>query len=168
MLLPPWSACALRESTRRRARNRAFRCGIGHQVSGFRGRAAHAGGQWVLSLPKRLRDFLHRDTALAGKVLRIFLEEVERELRRRFPGAGAKARTGAVVFPHRFGASLNAHYHFHACVIEALYEAKGEGVRFHAAAELSDAAIAQVQERVRRRVLKAFACGVLIDVCSGS
>jgi hypothetical protein len=55
--------------------------------------------QWVLSLPKRLRGFLHRDAALAGKVLRILLEEVE---------------------------------------------------------------------RAHRRVLKAFACGVLIDVCSRS
>jgi len=112
--------------------------------------------QWVLSLPKRLRGFLHRDPALAGKVLRIFLEEVERELRRQCPGAGAKARTGAVVFPHRFGSSLNANYHFHACVIEGLYEAEGEGVRFHPAGQLSEAAIAQVQQRVRRRVLKAF------------
>jgi hypothetical protein len=65
--------------------------------------------QWVLSLPKRLRGFLHRDPALAGRVLRIFLEEVERALRGQCLGAGAKARTGAVVFPHRFGASLNAH-----------------------------------------------------------
>ncbi len=108
--------------------------------------------QWVLSLPKRLRGFLHRDPALAGRVLRILLEEAERELRCQCPGAGA----AAVVFPHRFGASLNAHYHFHACHIEGLYEAEGEGVHFHAAAELSDATIGQVQERVRRRVLKAF------------
>jgi len=112
--------------------------------------------QWVLSLPKRLRGFLHRDPALAGRVLRIFLEEVERALRRQCPDAGAKARTGAVLFPHRFGSSLNANYHFHACVIEGLYEAEGEDVRFHAVAELSEAAILQVQEQVRRRVLKAF------------
>ena len=114
------------------------------------------GRQWVLSLPKRLRGFLHRDPALAGRVLRIFLEEVERELRCQCPSAGAKARTGAVVFPHRFGSSLNANYHFHACVLEGLYEAEAAGVRFHAVAELGEAAILQVQERVRRRVLKAF------------
>ena len=106
--------------------------------------------QWVLSLPKRLRGFLHRDPALAGRVLRIFLEEAERELRRQCPGAAPKARTGAVVFPHRFEALLNPHYHFHACLIEWLYEAEGEGVRFHAAGQLSEAAIVQMQERVRR------------------
>jgi hypothetical protein len=32
----------------------------------------------------------------------------------------------------------------------------GEGVRFHAVAELSEAAILQVQEKVRRRALTAF------------
>ena len=112
--------------------------------------------QWVLSLPKRLRGFLQRDAALAGKVLRLLLEEVERELRRLCPEAGAKARTGAVGFSHRFGTSLNPNYHFHACVIDGVYEAEAEEVRFHEALGLSEAAIRRVQERVRRRVLKAF------------
>ena len=110
----------------------------------------------MLSLPKRLRGFLQRDATLAGKVLRIMLEEVERELRGHCPEAGAKARTGAVAFPHRFGTSLNGHFHFHACVIDGVYEAEAEDVRFHEAVELSEAAIGRVQERVRRRVLKAF------------
>jgi len=59
-----------------------------------------------------------------------------------------------VVFPHRFGASLNAHYHVHACVLEGFYEA--EGVLFLGVAELSEAVLLQVQEQVRGRVLKAF------------
>jgi hypothetical protein len=95
------------------------------------------------------------------------LEEVERALRRQCPDAGEKARTGAVVFPHRFGSSLNANYHFHACVIEGLYAAEGEGVRFHAVAELSEAAILQVQEKVRRRVLKAFVRWGLLEADAG-
>jgi arylsulfatase len=37
--------------------------------------------QWVLAVPKRLRYFLQRDTALQGTVLRIFLSVVERCLR---------------------------------------------------------------------------------------
>ena len=56
----------------------------------------------------------------------------------------------------RFGSSLNANYHFHAYVLEGLYEAEAEGVRFHEVAELGEAAILQVQERARRRVLEAF------------
>jgi hypothetical protein len=51
---------------------------------------------------------------------------------------------------------LDAPYHFHACVIEGLYAAAAEGVRFHEVEQLSEAAILQVQERVRRRVLEAF------------
>lgn len=41
-------------------------------------------------------------------------------------------------------------------MIDGVYEAEGEGVRFYEASELSEAAIGRVQERVRRRVLKAF------------
>jgi hypothetical protein len=41
-------------------------------------------------------------------------------------------------------------------VIEGLYEAEGEGVRFHAAGELSDAATGKVRGRVRRRMLETF------------
>ncbi len=33
--------------------------------------------QWVISFPKRLRYFLHRDMALTGRVLRVWLRVVE-------------------------------------------------------------------------------------------
>ncbi len=115
--------------------------------------------QWVLSLPKRLRGFLHYDPIVAGKVLRILLQEIERELRRQCPQAGAKARGGAVAFPHRFGAALNPHYHFHCCVIEGVFEAADGGVRFHAVADLREADVLRVQARVRRRAVKVFALG---------
>ncbi len=62
--------------------------------------------QWVLSVPKRLRFFLHRDPVLAAAVLRIVLRAVERELRRHCPGAPAGARTGAVSFIQRFGSAI--------------------------------------------------------------
>ena len=68
--------------------------------------------QWVLSVPKRLRYFLQRDTALQGAVLRIFLREVERCLREHSPGCDPTARIGAIAFIHRFGSSLNEHTHF--------------------------------------------------------
>jgi hypothetical protein len=86
--------------------------------------------QWVLSLPRRLRGVLHRDVALAGRMLHLFLAEVERELRRHCPAGGAKARTGAVVPPLLRGI-------FHACLMEGLHEAETERVRFHEAAGLS-------------------------------
>lgn len=50
--------------------------------------------QWVLSLPKRLRFFLHRDAELTGRVLRVFLRAVESKLKQCSPGVPADARFG--------------------------------------------------------------------------
>ena len=46
-------------------------------------------------------------STLAGRVLRFFLAQVERALRRQCPGAGAKARTGAVVLGSQEPISIN-------------------------------------------------------------
>ncbi len=124
--------------------------------------------QWVLAVPKRLRYFLQRDAALQGTVLRIFLSEVERCLREHSPACPAAARIGAVAFIHRFGSSLNEHVHFHCCVIDGVFEPAvapddAPGVSFHAAIELDAAAFAEVQARVRTRVLSTFVKRGLID-----
>jgi hypothetical protein len=79
--------------------------------------------QWVLSLPKRLRYFLHQDPALIGPVLRIFLDAVEDRLEASSPGAPAPARFGAVTFVHRFGSALNANLHFHCTVMDGVFGA---------------------------------------------
>jgi len=55
-------------------------------------------------------------------------------LRAACPAGGNKARIGAVVFIHRFGALLNPHVHFHCVVVDGLFEAATEAcesVRFH-------------------------------------
>jgi hypothetical protein len=83
-----------------------------------------------LSLPKRLRYFLHHDPALIGPVLRIFLEAVEDRLKASSPGAPPEARFGAVTFVHRFGSALNANLHFHCAIIDGVFSAQDEGVRF--------------------------------------
>ena len=90
-----------------------------------------------------------------------FLRAVERSLREHSPGCGASAGIGAVAFIHRFGSSLNEPVHFHCCVIDGVFEPATEthdeeGVVFHAPAWLDTLAIADVQARVRRRVLRAF------------
>ena len=74
--------------------------------------------QWVLSVPKRLRYYLHSDPAVQTLALHIFLTAVERGLRRACPDAGPTSRIGAVAFIHRFGALLNPHVHFHCVVVE--------------------------------------------------
>ena len=58
-------------------------------------------------------------------------------------------------FVHRFGSALNAHLHFHCCVVDGAFSAAEEEIRFHPA-YLTDTAIARVQQRTRRRVLKLF------------
>ena len=65
--------------------------------------------QWVLSLPKRLRYFLQREPAAVNAILHIFLRTIEQTLRAYSPGAGPRARLGAVSFLHRFGSALNPH-----------------------------------------------------------
>ena len=127
--------------------------------------------QWVLSVPKRLRYVLQRDTALQGAVLRILLRAVERCLREHSPGCEPTARIGAIAFIHRFGSSLNEHVHFHCCIVDGVFQPAvniGDttdatdtaeavtGVDFHAATDLDTAAIARVQAQVRQRILHAF------------
>jgi Putative transposase len=103
-----------------------------------------------------LRYFLHDDAALQGVVVRILLRAIERALRAHSPGSSAATRLGAEVFIHRFGSALNAHLHFHCCIIDGVFAAAGAadgttGVVFHAPSGLAAAALATVQARVRYR-----------------
>ena len=111
--------------------------------------------QWVLSFPKRLRYFLARDADLLNRVLRIFLNSAEKALLLCSPDAPDHARLGAVTFVHWFGSALNGHIHFHCCVIDGVFSAEGEALRFHQAIVTREA-IAKVQAEVRERVLRLF------------
>ena len=55
-----------------------------------------------------------------------------------------------------FGSSQNTHVHFHVCVVDGVFEAQSDGVTFHAAAGVDEAAVAWVQASVRKRILRAF------------
>ncbi len=113
--------------------------------------------QWVLSVPKRLRPFLHHNPAIASAVLRIFLRAIRTTLRRASPGAGPGAQIGAISFLHRFGASLNAHFHFHVCVIDGVFSEDAEGsVQFHEATHLTASDLGELQHTLRHRVLGYF------------
>ncbi|WP_290652213.1 transposase [Aquisalimonas sp.] len=58
---------------------------------------------------------------------------------------------------HRFGASLNAHTHFSAVVIDGVFEPDSQqGVRFIAAEARDADTLREVQTQVRRRLLRAF------------
>lgn len=119
--------------------------------------------QWVLSVPKRVRWFLQHDRAVASRVLRIFLGEVERTLRQCSPGAPRAAGFGAVAFHQRFGGSLNEHPHIHALVTDGVFVEDGEAVKFLAATDLDQEKIEEVETRVRRRVLRWLARKGLLE-----
>jgi hypothetical protein len=111
--------------------------------------------QWVLSFPKRLRYFLARDADLVNSVLRIFLNSVEKALQSCCADAPDHARLGAVTFVHLFGSALNGNIHLHCCVIDGLFSAEDETLRFDEAT-ITPEAMAKVQAEARERVLRLF------------
>jgi hypothetical protein len=61
--------------------------------------------QWVLSVPKRLRPFLHHRPRTATAGLHILLRALQATLQEACSTAPASASVGAVNFLHRFGSS---------------------------------------------------------------
>jgi hypothetical protein len=112
--------------------------------------------QWVLSVPKRLRYFLQRDPEALSAVLHIVLRVIEARLRQRSRCVGGQL--GAVSFVQRFGAALNAHVHFHCCVIDGVFAVGEDGqVHFAEAGVLTPQDLVAAQQQVRARVLRWFA-----------
>ena len=117
--------------------------------------------QWVLSVPKRLRPHLTRDSELASAVLRILIRAIRSELRSssgvRIP---SDARLGAVSFLHRFGSRLNPHPHFHLALTDGLFARQGDAddapLRFHSAVGLDAERARALTPTVQRRILKLY------------
>ena len=104
--------------------------------------------QWVLSLPMPLRFRLAWDGELCRQVLATFLSEVFAHYR---DATGLTAgRGGAVTFEQTFGSSLNANLHFHALVLDGVYEA--DAAVFHPAPSPTTAEVQLVVDQVRERV----------------
>ena len=78
--------------------------------------------QWVLSVPKWIRYYLARDSGLASQVLRIFIAEIQKQLKislsKKVPD---NARLGAISFIQRFGSNLNLHIHYHSVVMDGIF-----------------------------------------------
>jgi len=115
--------------------------------------------QWVLSVPKRLRPFLHQTPEVASAVLGIFLRALRAALRDASPGAPARVRDvqlGAISFPQRFGGSLNPHYHYHVLALDGVISGDVRGVRFHEATALEARDAEALARTVQHRVLRWF------------
>ncbi len=69
--------------------------------------------QWVLTVPKWLRYHLTKEALLASQVLRIFINEIEKQLKKSCDGITDDAKLDPVSFIQRFGSRLNLHIHFH-------------------------------------------------------
>jgi hypothetical protein len=120
--------------------------------------------QWVMSVPKRLRPYLHHDVRVAGDVLQVFLRASRATLRHTSPGAPRDAQLGAVSFFHRFGSSLNVHPHSHVVVLDGVFSKAGHSeIEFHEAYDLTLDHIVQVESVLRRRVLRYFRRHGLLD-----
>lgn len=73
------------------------------------------------------------------------------------PGAGPEVSIGAVSFLHRFGSSLNTHFHYHLLVLDGVFsEGADATVRFHEASALTQEHWQGLQATVQRRVLRYF------------
>jgi hypothetical protein len=77
--------------------------------------------QVVLSVPRRLRWYLHRDPKVVSGVMRVFLRGLSTTVRKCSPGAPREAKCAAVSFFHRGGSSLNVHPHFHNVVADGVF-----------------------------------------------
>lgn len=115
--------------------------------------------QWVLSLPMPLRFRLAWDGELCREVLATFLSAVFAHYR---DATGlADGRGGAVTFEQTFGSSLNANLHFHALVLDGVYDA--DGAVFHPAPSPTTTEVQRVVDRVRERVEARLRARGLLD-----
>ena len=134
------------------------------------------GRQWVISVPKRLRGFLAHWPAAVAALTRVFIEEIERLLGAAAgvtsdasAPAAARPRLGAVSFLHRFGSVLNHHVHLHACATDGVFIPIGDGPpAFLPARPITQADLAVLTERVRRRVIRWFRLAHLLDASAAA
>jgi hypothetical protein len=132
--------------------------------------------RWLISVPKRLRCFLADRPGAVAALTRIFIEEIERLL---CTAAGstragdrpsvARPRLGAVSFLHRFGSVLNHHVHLHACATDGVFMPTGDGPpAFLPARPITQADLAALTEKVRRRVIRWFRLAHLLDASAAA
>ena len=115
--------------------------------------------QWVLTLPYPLRYRCGWNARLTSEVLRCFLRAVFADTRRRAKRDLGVARgvCGSVTFIQRFGSALNLTPHFHALVLDGVYEGGfSDPGGFHALEPPTTDDVARVlagaARRIRRRL----------------
>jgi hypothetical protein len=110
--------------------------------------------QWVLSLPYRVRLLCAYEPWICTWVRRVFVTAVLGLLRRRAKAQGVRdGRSGAVVFAQRFDSALRLNLHFHALVLDGVYERESG---FVTALQLGDSDVAWLVRRIATRVIRGL------------
>lgn len=108
--------------------------------------------QWVLSLPIQIRYRLAYDGNLLSDVLSVFLRAVRGWYRKKGKAVGIKESVGgSVTFSQRFGSALNLNPHFHALLLDGVFNARTNV--FHPAPELQDEDVKEIVELTAKRVI---------------
>ncbi len=137
--------------------------------------------QWVISVPNRLRGMLADRPAAVNALTKIFVDEIERTL---ITASGVTAaadtpsasrpRLGGISFLRRFGSALNHHVHLHACVTDGVFmpaddRAGGDTPpAFLPARSITQADLAALTSRLRRRVIRWFRLAGLLDAAAAT
>ncbi|HZE98256.1 MAG TPA: transposase [Planctomycetota bacterium] len=116
--------------------------------------------QWVLSMPHAVRFYLAKDATLLTGVLRIFVDEIFRDYRRRArPSRMRDALCGGVTAVQRFGGALNLNVHFHSLLLDGVYirdEFTG-GLRFQRLPDPSTENVERLAWILKAKILKYLA-----------
>ena len=115
--------------------------------------------QWVLTLPSPLRYRCAWNARLTGDVLGCFVRALFSDQRRRAKRDLGVRRglCGSVTFIQRFGSALNLTPHFHALVLDGVYEGPRHAPgRFHELDPPETADVARVLAGTARRIRRLF------------
>ncbi|MDC0744939.1 transposase [Polyangium mundeleinium] len=116
--------------------------------------------QWVCSLPWGLRTLVGYDRELCAEVVRAFVEELLRSLRRRAKHLFGLASVehvfaGAVTFIQRFDSALRLNVHVHTLALDGIYvrdDTTGEPA-FRALPAPTAGEVYEIAERTAKRVV---------------
>jgi hypothetical protein len=113
--------------------------------------------QFVLTVPFPLRFPLAFDGKLLGQVLRIFIDTVAANYRKRLAERGiAGGKHGAVAVIQRANSDLRCNPHVHAIFLDGLFapDRDGKGFMFHPAPAPTQEDVEAIVERASKRILR--------------
>src|ERR1017187_9910017 len=113
--------------------------------------------QFVVTVPFPLRFPLAFDGKLLGQVLRIFIDTVAANYRKRLADRGIPSgKHGAVAVIQRANSDLRCNPHIHAIFLDGLYapDRDGKGFMFHPAPASTQEDVEAIVERASKRILR--------------